>query len=119
MKMITTANAVKQVLITTVMLVSFTFATGAQAAGGCGQGKIVEILEGGWNTDGFMIKIENPVASNLLYQGYVRFLATALDAERLRGIRSVAYLAMAGNKTVKAYSHTADCKGATQLGLLK
>lgn len=119
MKNTMTLNTVRKTLALSCVFVALTATTNAQADVACGEGKITEIQEGGWNTNDLMIKIENPVAAGLLYQGYVRYSATALNAERLRGIRAVAYLAMAGEKTVIAYSHTSNCKPADQLGVLK
>ena len=113
-------KTLKHILISTLVIASFTFATGAHAQGTCGKGKIEEILEGGWGHDELMIKLSSTAGSSALWEDvYVRYSATALSAERLRGIRATAYLAMAGDKTVEAYTHTADCQAATQLAIFK
>ncbi len=113
-------KVLKHALISTLVIASLTIATGAQAAGSCGQGKIVEVIEGGWNTDDLMIKLSSQAGAQTLWQTYyVRYKATVLGAERLRGLRAIAYLAMAGDKTVVGYTHTANCQSATQLTVLK
>ncbi len=81
---------------------------GANASTMCGTGKIAEIKEGAFNTNDVYILIEGTT-------DYVRYRDN-LDPERLRGIRAVAYLAMAGDKTVETRSHnnTATDDGCTK-----
>lgn len=66
-----------------------------------------------------MVKLSSTAGSATLWQGYVRYSAAALSPERLRGLRAVTYLAMAGDKTVQTFTHTANCTAATQLAILK
>ncbi len=112
-------NVLKHTLISALVLASFTFVSSAQAAGSCGQGKIVEVIEGGWNTDDLMIKLSSQAGAQALWQTYYVRYRASLGAERLRGLRAVAYLAMAGDKTVAGYTHNANCTLATQLTIQK
>ncbi len=66
-------------------------------------------------------KVENQhiYGTARFFNGYIRFAQTAGKEERLRGICAIAYLAMAGEKTVVAYSHTNSCKNADQLSIVK
>ena len=86
----------------------------------CGAGTIVEIKEGGWNSDDFMIKLEGPNASaDSLYQGFVRFSSTGLSAVRIESIRRLATTAFALNAKVWTYSHTGSCTSATEISMLQ
>ena len=86
----------------------------------CGAGTIVEIKEGGWNSDDFMIKLEGPNASSsTLFQGFVRFSATGLSAARIESIRRLATTAFALDATVWTYSHTGSCTSATEISILQ
>lgn len=86
----------------------------AHAEGYCGIGKVLEVKEGGWNTNDLMIKIDysggDAVATN--HGGYVRFRAS-LDPDRLNAIRAVALLAMALDKSVVTYTHDDASNGCT------
>lgn len=84
------------------------------AEGSCGKGKVLEVKEGGWNGNGLMIKIDYSVgattASN--HFGYIYYRAT-LNSDRLKGIRAVAYLAMATDKVVDSFTHDSAANGCT------
>ena len=88
-------------------------------AGQCGGGKILELKEGGWNSDDLMIKLDYSEFKNnhagSEFRGYVRFRATILTETRLTAIRRVALTALVSGKTVLTYSHTGDCSNATDL----
>ena len=86
----------------------------------CGAGTIVEIKEGGWNTDDFMIKLAGPNASSsTLFHGYVRFSATGLSATRIESIRRLATTAFALDANVWTFSHTGSCTSATEISILQ
>lgn len=85
-------------------------------AGVCASGYITDIAEGGWNSNNLNIKLQytsaNPPNS---WNGYMRFKDT-LNAERLKAIRALAYLALANGNEVTVESHNGtDCANATQL----
>ena len=92
----------------------------AASAGSCGEGKIIRVLEGGWNTDDYMIKIDYSVANSAHagteFNGYIVYKST-LNTQRLNGIRSVALAAYMAGKNVKAYSHANDCSEATEISV--
>ena len=86
----------------------------------CGAGTIVEIKEGGWNSDDFMIKLEGPNASaESLFQGFIRFSATSLSATRMESIRRLATTAFALDAKVWTYTHTGSCASATEISILQ
>ncbi len=95
-----------------ILFSSFTYAQR------CGTGHIIEIKEGGWNTDDFMIKVQTS-ATNApsLFHGFVRFSATDLSQARLDAIRRLATTAFALNAKVWTYSHTGSCSSATELSM--
>ncbi len=121
MKIRLTQKALRKSLAVSLALGVLAVATNVKADAECGEGKIIEILEGGENSNDLMIKIENQhiYGTARFFNGYIRFAQTAGKEERLRGIRAIAYLAMAGEKTVVAYSHTNSCKNADQLSIVK
>ena len=89
-------------------------------AGGCGAGKITEILEGGFNTNDYMIKIDYSLRKSVHggseFHGYVAYKST-LSETRLNGIKSLAIAAMMSGKLVGLYSHNNTCRSATELVL--
>ena len=91
-------------------------------AGSCGEGKIIKLLEGGWNTNNYMIKIDYSI-SNSTHPGteFNSFIVykSSLDDQRLNGIKSMALAAFMSDKIVKLYSHNNDCSSATELHLSK
>ncbi|MFN7571281.1 MAG: hypothetical protein ACK5TK_07495 [Betaproteobacteria bacterium] len=98
------------------LLCSYGLASGAEAF--CGSGKIVRILEGGWNTNDFMIKIDYASGTSQYpgteYFGFIVYKST-LDSQRLRGIRALALAAYLSGKQVVPYTHTGSCSNATEL----
>ncbi len=88
-------------------------------AGSCGSGKIVRVNEGGWNSADLFIKIDYSVStsthSGTEHQGWIRYRSTALDAELLRSIRSMAYLAFASGQSIETWSHGSVCNSATDM----
>ncbi len=99
----------------------------AAQAGTCGTGKILEIKEGGWNSDHLYIKIENSAQTSAHpsseVSGYIRYRSNSLTPERLQRIRALAYLALAGDKKVRALTHNtatgAQCGDATELNIYR
>ncbi len=108
------------VLLTLLVAIGF---SGTASAGSCGVGKVLEVKEGGWNTNDLMVKIDyaGGTGTSNNYQGYIRFREN-LDAMRLKGIRAVAYLAMATGKSVTTFTHnsgTDACTKATEITIKK
>lgn len=86
----------------------------------CGAGNIVDIKEGGWNSEDFMIKLSGPNASaSTLWQGYVRFSVADLSATRIEAIRRLATTAFALNASVWTFSHNGSCASATEISILQ
>ncbi len=87
----------------------------------CGGGKILEIKEGGWNSDDFMLLLDYSDFSNqhpgTTWGGYVRYSSQTLSSARLEAIRKLALTAMVSGKTVLTYSHNSSCSDATELTL--
>ena len=84
----------------------------------CGAGTIVDIKEGGWNTDDFMIRLEGPNASaGTLFHGFVRFSSSGLSATRIEAIRRLATTAFALDANVWTYSHNGSCSSATEISI--
>lgn len=114
---------IKSSLRITFLIATFTFAVAfgsAANAAHCGAGTIVDIKEGGWNTDDLMIKLEGANASaNTLFQGFVRFRASALSAARLEAIRRLATTAFALDAKVWTFSHNGTCTSATEISMLQ
>jgi hypothetical protein len=99
-----------------VFILGCAFTSGVAAY--CGSGKIVKILEGGWNTNDFMIKIDYSSGSSQYpgteYFGFIVYKSN-LDAQRLKGIRALALAAYLSGKQVVPYTHTGRCDNATEL----
>ncbi len=108
----------RMILITICGMLSLSLATPAFAAR-CGGGKIIEIKEGGWNSEDFMLMVDYSDFSNqhpgTTFGGYIRYSAESLSSERLNAIRKLALTAMVSSKTVLAYSHNNHCSDATEL----
>ena len=87
-------------------------------AGGCGAGKITQILEGGFNTNDYMIQIDYSLRESAHggseFHGFVVYKST-LSEIRLNGIKSLALAAMMSGKIVGLYSHNNTCRSATEL----
>lgn len=90
----------------------------AVATGTCGIGKITALMEGGWNSDNFVVVIDysdgqssHPTTAN---SGHVIYQST-LNEKRLNGIKSLAIAAFMSGKVVDTYSHNDNCSSATQL----
>lgn len=87
-------------------------------AGSCGTGKILEIKEGGWNVDDLYIKLDYSVsATSHAEVAYIRYRSDLLNVERLRGIRSMAYLAFASGHNVQAWTHSDTCNNSSGLNI--
>lgn len=108
-----------------ILLISTLFASSTYAQI-CGQGKIVDMKEGGWNSDGLAIQLSGPNADpsgadkrqGSAGRWYVFYDANHLSPERLEAIRRIAALAVATGKSVWSNSHTGTCKNATELSIL-
>lgn len=109
----------KKTGIVLVSAVSLLFAASVYSQQ-CGSGNIVELKEGGWNSDDFMIRLEGPNAEVATrFHGFVRFSATNLSSARLDAIRRLATSAFALDAKVWTYSHTGSCSSATELSMLR
>jgi len=90
-------------------------------AGGCGVGHITQILEGGWNTDDFRIKIDYTSAPSghpgTEEGGFIAYDPGSLSSRRLSGIKALALAAYMSGKRVVPYSHNNDCSNATELAV--
>ena len=106
------------VLVCGALFCSFMLFSGTSFAGTCGKGRVVELSEGGWNTDNFYIKInyddKNSSHPGTEHFGYIRF-ANGLSEARMKGIRAIALVAFASGDAVEAFSHNSDCASATEL----
>ncbi len=113
-------HPIKLFLILGLLIAHFAFVTSAQAAR-CGGGKILEIKEGGWNSDDLLILVDYSDFSNqhpgTTFGGYIRYSAESLSASRLEAIRRLAATALVSGKTVLTYSHNSTCSDATELTL--
>ena len=107
--------------IKTLGAIALLCASGTAMAASCGSGKVLEIKEGGWNSNDLFIAVEgDPVAAvdgTLWVNNYIRYRANQLDAERLRAIRSLAYLAFSGGYSISTTTHNSDCSNATEIGI--
>lgn len=107
-----------------IALTVFTLlSTSSAVAGGCGNGKIIQIKEGGWNTNDLMIMIDYSQGDgaaghkNTNFEtNWIRY-RSSLDVERLRAIRSLAYLAYSSGLNIQTYSQTSQCNAATEITL--
>lgn len=112
-------NMKTRILIALFAAAFMIMATSASAQQ-CGAGKIVDIKEGGWNSDDFMIKIDGANANQpTLWNGFVRFSASELGENRLNAIRRIAGMAFALNASVWTYSHNGTCASATEMSVLQ
>ncbi len=106
----------KNMLLTMVLIL----ASYTAFAGTCGSGKIVMISEGGWDTNGYMVKIDYSkwpsVHIGTEFNGYVVYKNT-LNAQRLTGIKALALAAYMSGKTVSTFSHVDNCSEATAMSI--
>jgi hypothetical protein len=109
----------KKYLIQTLLL----FSTIAAHADTCGVGRITSIGEGRYNTNDFMITIDYSMAPSKYpgteFYGLIVFKKSNLDIERFKGIKALAKLAFAADKSVMTYAHTGRCDDATEIVLYK
>jgi hypothetical protein len=87
-------------------------------SGPCGTGKVTSVMEGGWNTDDFMIRIdysgENSTHSGTEFNGLIVY-RSSLNPKRLNGIKSIALSALISGRRVRTYSHTNNCSEASEI----
>jgi len=110
----------KYLCVLTLFFAQLFFSSSVFAAR-CGGGKIIEIKEGGWNSDDLLLSIDYSDFSNqhpgTTHGGYIRFSAESLSSVRLEAIRKLAITALVSGKTVLTYSHNDSCSYATELTL--
>lgn len=99
----------------------------AQAAVFCGSGTIIDLKEGGWNQEGFAIRLAGSQSqggspTTLKYgdngNQYVWYREGSVGENRLDAIRRAASLAFAMRATVWTVSHNDDCSDATEISVL-
>ncbi len=93
-------------------ILGFSFA-GFANAGPCGTDVIVELNEGGWNSDHLRIVLEYQSSDpTRQHQGtefngkWIVFNKNSLSAERMKNIRAIAYMAFVSGTVVRATTHT-------------
>jgi hypothetical protein len=89
-------------------------------AGECGRGKVLTVMEGGWNTPDLFIKISYTSPSShpgTEYSGFIRYRKSNLEPDRFKGIKAIALMAYITKESIWTYSHAADCSNATEIGI--
>ncbi|AFT70042.1 hypothetical protein B5T_01765 [Alloalcanivorax dieselolei B5] len=80
----------------------------------------MSVIEGGWDTNDFMIKIDYSEAQSAHpeteHKGWIVYKST-LDQQRLNGIRAMALTAYVSEREVTPFSHNGNCSDATELML--
>lgn len=107
--------------ISSILLIATLFSSSASFAGECGTGKIVTYVEGGWDQDNLMIKLEtllpNQHPGTFWANDFVRFERTRLGDFRYNGMRSALLAAFMAGKTIRIYTHTNRCDSATEISV--
>jgi hypothetical protein len=107
--------------IKTLAAITLLSAGSTAMAASCGNGTVLEIKEGGWNTNDLFISVQGEpdaaVDGTLWVNTWVRYRANLLDPERMRAIRSLAYLAFSGGYSISTNTHNSDCSSATEIGI--
>ena len=108
-------------MATTLFTAAALLASTGALAGKCAQGYVTEVTEGGFSSNHLHVKMNyTEVVPPNSRGGYMRFLQT-LPAERLKGIRALAYLAIANGMEVQVWTtnktdqNVDDCTMATEL----
>jgi hypothetical protein len=101
-----------------MLAISLTFANNLYA-GECGIGKIINYVEGGWDQDNLIIKLDtklpNQHPDTFWTNDYVRFERARLGDSRYNGMRSALLSAFMAGKTIRIYTHTNRCDSATEV----
>lgn len=86
----------------------------------CGTGYITEVIEGHENANDLLIKLSysSDVRPDQDTDGYLRF-SESLGVERMRGIRAIAYLALANGNQVEISQDSGTCAAATAIKLFR
>ena len=86
----------------------------------CGTGYITEVVEGSENANDLLIKIQytTDTRPDQDTNGYLRF-SEELGVERMRGIRAIAYLALANGNQIEISQDSGTCAAATQIKLYR
>lgn len=86
----------------------------------CGTGYITEVIEGNENGNDLLIKIQytTDTRPDQDHNGYLSF-SESLGVERMRGIRAIAYLALANGNQVEISQDSGTCAAATQIKLYR
>ena len=90
-------------------------------AGECGVGKIVSYVEGGWDQDNLMIRLDsiqpNQHPGTFWDNNVVRFERARLGDSRYNGMRSALLAAFMAGKTIRIYTHSNRCDSATEISI--
>lgn len=83
-----------------------------------GTAYITEVIEGSDNANDLLVKIQytNDTRPDADVDGYLRF-SEDLGVERMRGIRAIAYIALANGNQVEISQDSGTCASATQIKL--
>ena len=116
----------KNIVKTLTVIAAISFTSISFAATTCGAGKIIDIKEGGWNSNGLAIQLTGPdstTGDSTKKPGtgtrlFVYFNAN-LGSNKIDAIRRLAAMAFAMNADVWTNSHNNNCSAATELSILK
>lgn len=107
-------------LFSVVFIAAFCFTCNVYA-GECGIGKIVTYVEGGWDQDNLIVKLDtllpNQHPDTFWANDYVRFERTRLGDSRYNGMRSALLAAFMAGKTIRIYTHSGRCDSATEVSV--
>ncbi len=95
--------------------------SGKLYAGECGIGKIVTYVDGGWDQDNLIIKLDtllpNQHPGTFWVNEFVRFERSRIGDARLNGMRSTLLAAFMAGKTIRIYTHSNRCDSATEVSV--
>lgn len=97
----------------------------AVQAGTCGEGKVLAVAEGAWDTNDLFVHIDYSVSrgdhAGTEWDGrWIVFRKANLDIERFRGMKAVAVSAIVSGLRVWSYTHRSGrCDNATELQIVR
>jgi len=108
---------IKKAMFVSVLM----FLSSSAFAGYCGGGKITTILEGGWASDDFYIKVDYSESTNnhpgTDRSGFIIFKKDSMSVERFKGIKTIAFLAFTTGKTIWTYTNSDRCDDTSSMGI--
>ena len=99
------------------------WAVSASAAGLCGEGKVISVMTGGWDTDNLFVLLDYSISPSQLpnppspYKPWTIFQKNHLDPVRFKTLTALAISAMQSNQNVWIYTQTDTCENATAIGV--